>query len=232
MTALITGVTRGIGRECAIELKEKGYEVIGTYLRSEAEADQLRNMGITAVKCDSRSFEAVHSLAADCGNVSVLVNNAGIAEDSMFTDITEEMWDNMFAVNCKGVYNFCHAFAPQMIRRKYGRIINISSIWGEVGAACEVHYSAAKAAVIGFTKALAKELAPSGITVNCITPGVIDTDMNSIYDEDTMHSLVGETPVGRLGTPADIANTVAFLISERSSFITGQVIGVNGLFGC
>lgn len=231
MTALITGVTRGIGRECAVQLKNLGFEVIGTYIKSESKAAELREMGITAVKCDSRSFEAVHALAAECGNVSVLVNNAGIAEDSLFTDITEEMWDNMFAINCKGVYNFCHAFVPQMIRRKYGRIINISSIWGEVGAACEVHYSAAKAAVIGFTKALAKELAPSGITVNCITPGVIDTDMNSIYDKDTMRSLADETPVGRLGTPADIANAVKFLADERSSFITGQIIGVNGLFG-
>ncbi len=229
--AVVTGASRGIGRACAIALKNGGFDVFGTYLQSNDKAEELEKHGITMVKCDVRSYDQVHAFAAECPPADVLVNNAGIAQDALFTDISEEMWDNMFAVNCKGAYNFIHAFLPAMIRKKYGRIINISSIWGEAGASCEVHYSASKAALIGLTKALAKEVAPSGITVNCLTPGVINTDMNSCYTQEAMDALVEETPVSRLGTAEDVANAVMFLSSPASGFITGEVLGVNGGFG-
>ena len=164
------------------------------------------------------------------GGVDILVNNAGIAQQKLFTDITDEDFDKMFAVNVKGVFNCCREAVPYMVNRKNGRIINISSIWGISGASCEVHYSASKAAVIGLTKALAKELGPSGICVNCIAPGVIDTPMNSCFDSDTMNALIDETPLMRIGTPEDIAKTVFFFASEDSSFITGQVICADGGF--
>ena len=160
--------------------------------------------------------------------VDILINNAGIAQQKLFTDLTEEDWDRMFDVDVKGVFHCCQCALPRMIRRQQGKIINISSMWGQVGASCEVHYSAAKAAVIGLTKALAKELGPSQIQVNCIAPGVIDTDMNAAFDEETMQSLKDETPLGRLGTPKDIAKAALFLASEQSEFITGQVLGVSG----
>lgn len=229
--AVVTGASRGIGRACAEALFRNGYEVTGTYLRSEESAHELEAMGISMVRCDVRSYDDVHQLAERLSGTEILVNNAGIAQEMLFTDITEEMWDDMFAVNCKGAYNFIHAFLPSMIHRKYGRIVNISSVWGEVGASCEVHYSASKAALIGLTRALAKETGPSGITVNCITPGVIDTDMNKCYDEQTMRQLAEETPLCRLGTAEDVANAVVFLCSREASFITGEILGVNGGFG-
>lgn len=164
------------------------------------------------------------------GRISTLVNNAGIAEQIMFCDITEEKWDRMFAVDVKGVYNCIQAALPDMIHNKSGRIINISSMWGITGASCEVHYSAAKAAVIGMTKALAKELGPSGITINAIAPGVISTEMNGNISEEIMTELKEETPLGRIGTPEDIAETAIFLASPKASFITGEVISVNGGF--
>ncbi len=164
------------------------------------------------------------------GSITVLVNNAGIAEQALFTDISEEMWDRMFAVNVKGAFNCSQAVLPDMIHSKYGRIINISSMWGISGASCEVHYSAAKAALIGFTKALAKEEGLSGITVNCVAPGVIDTDMNSHLSKQDMEILRKNTPVGRIGTPEDIAEAILFFASEKASFITGQVLSADGGF--
>ena len=164
------------------------------------------------------------------GSITVLVNNAGIAEQVLFTDISEEMWDRMFAVNVKGAFNCSQAVLPDMIHSKYGRIINISSMWGISGASCEVHYSAAKAALIGFTKALAKEEGLSGITVNCIAPGVVDTDMNAHLSKQDMEILRENTPVGRIGTPEDIAEAILFFASEKASFITGQVLSADGGF--
>ncbi|MBQ5330978.1 MAG: 3-oxoacyl-ACP reductase FabG [Oscillospiraceae bacterium] len=231
MKAVVTGASRGIGKAVAEALLKQGYDVTGTYIHSGEEAEKMRRKGIAMLKCDVRDYDAVHELAEELHGAHVLVNNAGIAEEALFTDITPQMWDDMFDVNVKGVYNFCHAFVPSMVHEKYGRIINISSVWGEVGASCEVHYSAAKAAVIGFTKALAKELAPSGITVNCIAPGVIDTDMVRVFDDEVLKELAEETPVGRLGTPEDIACGAVFLASPAASFVTGQVLGINGLFG-
>lgn len=163
-------------------------------------------------------------------SVDVLVNNAGISSQKLFTDIKDDEWKKTIGVNLNGVFYCCKNVLPQMINRKSGVIINISSMWGEVGASCEVHYSASKAGVIGLTKALAKEVAPSGVRVNCIAPGVIMTDMMEDFDGETINELKAETPLGRLGTPEDIAAAALFLASDNASFITGQTLGVNGGF--
>ena len=166
-----------------------------------------------------------------CGRIDVLVNNAGISQQKLFNDITEDDWNKMVGVNLSGVFHCCKSVLPDMIRQKSGRIINISSVWGVYGASCEVHYSAVKAGVIGLTKALAKEVAPSKITVNAIAPGCILTDMlTDELDSGTIASLAEETPLGRLGTPEDIAKAVSFLASENADFITGQILGVDGGF--
>ena len=164
------------------------------------------------------------------GSVDVLVNNAGVSSQKLFTDITDEEWRRTIGVNLDGVFYCCREALKSMISRKSGVIINISSMWGEVGASCEVHYSASKAGVIGLTKALAKEVGMSGIRVNSITPGVIMTDMMSDFDENTINELKSETPLNRLGTPEDIARAALFLASDEASFITGQTLGVNGGF--
>ena len=164
------------------------------------------------------------------GHIDVLVNNAGIAQQKMFTEITEQDWKKMFSVNIDGMFNCTQLALRDMIKRHKGKIINVSSIWGIAGASCEVHYSASKAAVIGFTKSLAKELGPSGIQVNCVAPGVIETDMNKNLDDLTIKEIINETPLERIGTPRDIANTILFLAQDASDFITGQVISPNGGF--
>ena len=171
-----------------------------------------------------------HNIEMLCGGVDVLVNNAGIAQTKLFTDITDDEWNRMISVNLSSAFYCCRSALPYMIRQKYGRIINISSMWGQVGGSCEVHYSAAKAGVIGLTKALAMEEGLSGITVNCIAPGVIKTDMTSHLTDEDLSELKNETPTGTIGTPSDIARAVLFLADEGSSFITGQVLGVNGGF--
>lgn len=234
-TVMITGASRGIGRECAAAFAKAGYNVAAIYRSSSEAALSLKEeTGCEIFRCDVADNAMVHKTAEEIiarfGCIDVLINNAGIAEQALFSDITEQMWDNMFNVNVKSIYSCTHAVLPYMIHEKYGRIINISSMWGQVGASCEVHYSAAKAAVIGFTKALAKETGLSGITVNCIAPGVIDTDMNAHLDEETMGYLKEETPVNRIGSSADIARTALFLADEKADFITGQIIGVNGGF--
>jgi len=164
------------------------------------------------------------------GTVDLLVNNAGIAQQKMFCDITPEEWDRMFAVTVTGAFHCCQRVLPGMLRRGGGQIINVASMWGQTGASCEVHYSAAKAALIGMTRALAKELGPSGITVNCIAPGVIDTDMCAGLDASTRAGLAEETPLGRLGTPLDVARAILFLAGEGGDFFTGQVLSPNGGF--
>ncbi len=239
-TVLITGSARGIGAATAALFADMGYSVIINYNTSEAEAlalcEKITSNGgkAIAVQADvSRMSEAKHlfdEAKKTFGAVDILVNNAGIAQQKLFTDITEEDYDRMFDCNVKSVFNCCQCALPDMIHNKYGRIINVSSMWGVVGASCEVHYSASKAAVIGMTKALAREVAPSGITVNCIAPGVIDTPMNKGFDEETITALREETPVGRLGTPEDIARAIAFLADEKSGFITGQTLGIDGGF--
>ncbi len=234
-TALITGASRGIGRAIARQLAEDGFRVIVHYNTSEDEAmtlleelNQAADTECMAVQADVADRAQVEAMFSRAGGVDVLVNNAGIAQQKLFTDITEQDWDIMFGVDVKGVFHCCQCALPYMIHQKRGKIINISSIWGQVGASCEVHYSAAKAAVIGLTKALAKELGPSGIQVNCIAPGVIQTEMNAHLDEETRKELKEETPLGGIGTPEDIAGAASFLAGSRSDFITGQVIGVNG----
>lgn len=230
---VITGGSRGIGAACAEKFAGNGDRVFIIYEKNDSAAAVLcEKCGAIPVKADISTADgakiaeqAIHAVAK---SVDVLVNNAGISEIKMFCDISEADWDRMFDVNTKSAYFMTKAFLPDMISKKSGKIVNISSMWGEVGASCEVHYSASKAAIIGFTKALAKELAPSGICVNCITPGVIETDMNSCLDADTKAELLEEIPLGRIGNPAEIAESVFFLASAGSDYITGQVLGING----
>ena len=227
--ALITGASRGIGAECARRLAADGWEVCINYNKSEDAALALAaEIGGTAVKADVSSFLEVAQMFETVGTVDLLVCNAGIAGQQLFTDMTPTDWRRMFSVNTDGIFNCCRCAVPAMIHRKSGNIITISSIWGQTGASCEVAYSASKAAVIGFSQALAKELGPSNIRVNCICPGVIDTEMNAHLSESDMESLREETPLCRIGSPADIAEAVRFLASDGAGFITGQVLAVNG----
>ena len=234
--ALVTGASRGIGRAVARRLNRDGFYVVLNYARSDREArallDELNGVpgggGAGLFRADVSDRAQVEAMFRSAGSVDVLVNNAGVAQRKLFTDLTEEDWERMFAVDVTGVFHCCQAALPAMIRRKRGSIINVSSMWGQTGGSCEVHYSAAKAAVIGLTKALAKEVGPSGVRVNCIAPGVINTRMNAGLGPDDLRALKEETPLGRLGTPEDIAAAVSFLASPGAGFVTGQVLGVNG----
>lgn len=238
-TVLITGAAKGIGRAAAIAFAKAGYNVAVHYNTSRQAADQLAqiiwesySVGTLAVQADVTDPAQVQAMTEAVklhfGSIDVLVNNGGIAQQKLFTDITTEDWNRMLAVNLSGAFYCCKAVLPDMISRKAGSVINISSMWGQVGASCEVHYSAAKAGVIGLTKALAKEVAPSQIRVNCIAPGVVNTDMMQGFSDDDLQTLKEETPLGRIGTPKEIADTAVFLASGKAAFITGQVIGVNG----
>ena len=236
-TALVTGGAGGIGQAVCRRLAREGYRVIVHYHTSARQAqaiarelNQKAGPGHLALAADVGDRQAVEALFAQAGPVDVLVNNSGIAQQKLFTDITDEDWDTMFRTDVKGVFLCCQAALPYMIHQNSGSIINISSMWGQVGASCEAHYSAAKAAVIGLTKALAKELGPSGIRVNCIAPGVILTPMNRSLSAGDLEALREETPLEQLGDPAHIADAVAFLAGGQASFITGQVLGVNGGF--
>lgn len=229
-SVLITGGTRGIGRKCAELFKQNGYNTFVVYNRSTRLAAELESTGIRTFMCDisdelqvCRLYEEIKKLT---GGVDILINNAGISEFSLFQDITPEMWDRIFAVNTRGTYLITRAFLPDMISKKSGKIINISSIWGETGASTEVHYSASKAAVIGMTKALAKELGPSGICVNCITPGAIETEMNSHLSPEDIQMLCDEIPLMRLGKPEEVAKAALFL--SEADYITGHILAVNG----
>jgi 3-oxoacyl-[acyl-carrier protein] reductase len=232
---LITGGSRGIGA-CAVEkFSSLGYKVAFTYLNSETKAQNL------SAKCGAMAIKADMSISADVANavetvlkafgkIDILINNVGISEFALLTDITDEMWQKMINTNLSSAFFVSQTVLPDMVSQKCGRIINIGSMWGKTGASCEVHYSASKAALRGLTMALAKELGPSGITVNAIEPGVIKTDMNSALDEETMSELCDETPLCRLGEPEDVAELAYFLASDKASFITGQIIGVDGGF--
>ncbi|MBR5527497.1 MAG: 3-oxoacyl-ACP reductase FabG [Clostridia bacterium] len=237
---VVTGASRGIGAEIALCAAREGYFVVVNYNNSESAAmevcDRIRAFGgeCLAVRADISNSSAVEEMFSSVfmhtGRVDVLVNNAGISSFSLFTDISEQLWDKTFDVNVKGTFLVSKAFIPAMVREKRGKIINISSVWGITGASCEVHYSASKAAIIGMTKALAKELGPSGITVNCVAPGVVDTEMNKMLSDEDMKALKEETPLERIGTAYEIAKTVMFLSSSDADFITGQVISPNGGF--
>ena len=237
-TVLITGGSRGIGRATARLFAENGCNVAVNYRRSAREAEklcgELRREGARAVAVQADVAvradvdRMVDRIGREFGGVDVLVNNAGIAQQKLFTDITPAEWDRMLAVNLTGMFHCCQAVLPHMIHRKSGRIVNLSSMWGVTGGSCEVHYSAAKAGVIGLTKALAKELGPSHITVNCVAPGVIDTDMLAPLSASDRAALAGETPLMRLGTPLEVAHAIFFLASDHAAFITGQVLSPNG----
>lgn len=219
---------------------KEGYNVLVNFNKSENEAKELytilneKNFSVKLFKANISNREDVEDMVDYCikefGGLDVLVNNAGVSQDKLFTDITDEDWDNMMNINLKGSFYCSQVALKYMISEKKGNIINISSIWGISGASCEVHYSITKAGIIGMTKALAKEVGPSNIRVNSIAPGVINTDMLSGYNEEDIDALVEETPLMRLGTPEDIANCAIFLASDKSNFITGQVISPNGGF--
>lgn len=236
-SVLIIGGSRGIGLETALHFAEKGYKVAITYNKSDISAKAfLQNMKqqgkeAAAFKCDVSNPVDVESVIKQTvysfGKLDVLINNAGIAEQKLITDITNDDWQKMLQTNLSGVFYACRAATPFMVNQKSGSIVNVSSIWGITGASCEVHYSATKAGIIGLTKALAKELGPSNIRVNCIAPGVIDTEMNSGLDIAVMAELADETPLGRIGTTKEIAKSI-FYLADEADFITGQILSPNG----
>ena len=236
--ALVTGASGGIGRAIALALASEGYAIAVHCHRNEPKAravqDEIVALGGTAevFVCDITDADAVdymvNEICRTLGCVTVLVNNAGIAQQKLFTDLSVDEWQRMMAVHVDGAFYACRAVLPDMIRAHSGSIVNISSMWGQTGGSCEVHYSTAKAALIGLTKALAKEVGPAGIRVNCVAPGVIRTDMLAELSRETLNDLEEETPLCRLGTPEDVAAAVVFLASEGASFITGQVLATNG----
>lgn len=235
-TALITGGSRGIGAQCVRAFAQAGYRVAFFYLSSEEKARALgKETGAYAIRCDVRDPAQVR---AACGqalellrHIDALVNNAGVAQQKLLCDITDEDWRTMLDTHLSGAFYVTREVLSGMISQRDGRIVNISSIWGQVGASCEAHYSAAKAGLIGLTRALAKEAGPSGVTVNCLCPGVIETDMLSSFTPEDLAALREETPLGRLGTPEDVARAALWLCGGEASFITGQVLGVGGGFG-
>lgn len=215
---LITGGATGIGKAAALLFKEKGYNVFVTYNRTPLDYD-----GVTAIKCDLSDIENIKNLFDSIDTIDILVNNAGISLIKMINDVDENDYERVTAVNERAVY-FCSKYAAlKMLKKHSGAIINISSMWGQLGASCETLYSMTKAGIIGLTKALASELAPSGITVNCVCPGIIDTKMNSQFDSEALSK---EVPLGRLGTPDEVAKAILFF--AENDYITSQILGVNG----
>ena len=234
-TVLITGGSRGIGAAMAELFASNGYKVAFTYKSSDEKALALaEKINAKAIKADSEResdiTDAVALAAEYLGGIDVLINNAAVSSVSLITDVSLEEWNRVMSTSVTGAFLYSKYVLPQMINKKSGRIINITSMWGIVGASCEVHYSTAKAALVGFTKALAKEVGPSGITVNAIAPGVISTDMNSAFSEEDIKALADETPVGRIGTADEVARAALFLADDASSFITGEIMNVSGGF--
>lgn len=237
-TVLITGASKGIGAATARRFAEAGYDVAVNYLHGEYAAwslvKELRNGGCNAiaVRADVSNpvqvQKMVDNVLDEYCQLDTLVCNAGISKTGLISDLTNEEWHRIFSVNVDGVFHCCKAALPHFVHRKSGCIVTVSSVWGLTGASCEVAYSATKAAVIGFTKALAKELGPSGITVNCVAPGVIDTEMNAHLKKEELEALLEETPLGKLGLPRDVAEAIFFFSSEGARFVTGQVLSPNG----
>ena len=237
-TVIVTGASKGIGAATAIFFATKGYNVVINYNESYQSASLLsRSLNEQGCKTITVKANVANKLDAQrlisetidrFGSVDILVNNAGVSFIGTITETDEYDSDRIFDINLKGVYNCCKAVTPAMVSQKSGKIINISSMWGQVGASCEVAYSAAKAGVIGLTKALAKELAPSGITVNAIAPGLIETAMNNDISAEDLSAFVTEIPLARMGNPNEIAAAVYFLASNEADYITGQVLGING----
>lgn len=235
---LVTGGSGGIGRAIVKVFAQAGFRVVLHYYQGQEKALDIQQR-LAAEGCQvflqqadiRRKQEVTQMIAAigeQWGDVGILINNSGIAQQKLFTDITPEEWHDMFAVHVDGAFYCCQAVLPAMIRRRSGCIINISSMWGQIGGSCEVHYSAAKGALEAMTKALAKETGPSGIRVNAVAPGVIQTAMNQQLDDEALAALREETPLGMLGSPLDVANLVYYLASDKAAFITGQIIGCNG----
>lgn len=237
-TVLVTGASGGIGAAIATAFAKNGHRVaLGCHVHPQAAqqlCQNLNNTGYTtmAVQADitasAQVDEMFSTVESALGPVEILVNNAGIAQQKLFTDITDEDWAQMLAVNTTGAFYCCRRAVPAMVRAKQGCIINISSIWGQTGASCEVHYSAAKAALIGLTRALAQELAPSGVRVNCVAPGAISTPMLAPFSPAELDALCQDIPMGRLGTTGEVASAVLFLAGDGAAYITGQVLSPNG----
>ena len=235
MRILVTGGSRGIGKACVELFSSKNNTVAFIYKENDAAAQTLaKNSGAIPFRADMSDSESaketIKSAVDTLGGIDVLVNNVGISQIKLITDVSDEEWQTMINTNLSSAFYASRAVLPYMIAQKSGRIINIGSMWGKTGASCEVHYSASKAALRGFTMALAKEVGPSGITVNAIEPGVIKTDMNGVLSEETLKELCDQTPLCRIGMPEDVASLAYFLASEDASFITGQIIGVDGGF--
>lgn len=236
MKVLITGGSRGIGAECVRRFAEEGHTVSFIYNKSDDRAGALaRETGATAVKVDVEDLAslemAVKAVAMKMGGIDVLVNNAGVALIKLFSEVSNSELTHVINVNLTAAAVAAREASKRMVSEHFGRIINIGSVWGRVGSSCEVAYSASKAGLEGLTKALAKELGPSGVTVNCVEPGVIDTEMNSELGEEDLKCLCDETPLCRIGTVADVAEAVLWLASEKAGFVTGQIIGIDGGFG-
>ena len=233
-TVLITGGSRGIGAQTVKTFYRNGYDVAFCYHNAEHAARELAASlpGVMAVKADLADTHQTQAMAQQVlsafGHIDVLVLNAGISLQKLLPDTTCEEWDRLFAINLRAMFLCCRTLLPAMIAQKSGAIVTVSSMWGQSGASCEVAYSAAKAGVIGFTKALAKEVGPSGIRVNCVAPGVIETDMNAALSQEDIACLREETPLGCIGTAEQVAQAIYALASPGSAFITGQVLGVNG----